>query len=257
MKKLIISLSLFFLSFSSFSEVRIWHDKEGIPYEAEYVRELFDKLTLKTTDGQEVRMPLEDFSEHDQKYLRVMVPPTLELSFTKRTMIKPRPLEKGNMLRVITTVLSSKVTITKDSKRPFTSGLKAELFLIGEENEQSQYKILLSKTDSSFLLPEKKGDTYEFKTKPIELRIYNSYKMRRGPVYIGYLVVLTDKHGNTVQTKTDIPWLKDQVVEKAEALRELYRRGAASQYSRFFDKKTLQKLKVPRGNRDNLTDFSL
>ena len=153
MKNLIILLCLFFLSFSAFSEVRIWNNKDGSSYEAEYVREIFDKLTLETVDGKEVRIPVEDFSEHDQKYLRVMVPPNIEINFSKKTSIKPKPKEVADVDKDIITILSARVSITKDSKRPFTSGLKAELFLIGEEVTETQYKILLSKTDSSFLLP--------------------------------------------------------------------------------------------------------
>lgn len=243
MKKLIVILCLSFLSLSAFSEVRIWNDKSGNSYEAEYVRELFDKLTLKTTEGKEVRVAVEDLSEHDQKYLRVMVPPNLEIDFSKKTSIKEKPYEMGDLDKDIVTILSAKVKITKDSKRPFTSGLKAELFLIGEEVKETQYKILLSKTDSNFLLPEKKGEFHEFKTKPIELQVYTEYDYsRRGPVFIGYLVVVTDKQGNTVQVKTNLPWLEDKI----EELRSLYMHGSASRYSRYFDKKTIQKLKVPR-----------
>ena len=81
-----------------------------------------------------------------------------------------------------------------------------------------------------------------FKTKPIELQVYTEYDAsRRGPVFIGYLVIITDKHGNTVQTKTDVLWLEDKI----EELRSLYMHGSASVYSRYFDKKTIQKLKVP------------
>ncbi len=247
MKKLIVILGLSFLSLSAFSEVRIWNDKSGNSYEAEYVRELFDKLTLKTTEGKEVRVAVEDLSEHDQKYLRVMVPPNLEIDFSKKTSIKEKPYEMGDLDKDIVTILSAKVKITKDSKRPFTSGLKAELFLIGEEVKETQYKILLSKTDSNFLLPEKKGEFHEFKTKPIELQVYTEYDYsRRGPVFIGYLVVVTDKQGNTVQVKTNLPWLEDKI----EELRSLYMHGSASRYSRYFDKKTIQKLKVPRPTGD-------
>jgi len=243
MKKWILCLILFPLSFSAFSEVRTWNDKQGNTYEGEYVRELFDKLTLKTTDGQEVRIAVEDFSEHDQKYLRVMVPPQLELGFTKKTRVKPKSPEMGDSDKDIVTVFTGKATITKESKRPFTSGLKADLFLFGEEVRESKYKILLSRTEKSFLLPEKRGDTIEFKTEPIELQVYTEYDhLRRGPVYIGYLLAVSDRQGNTVQVKTDIIWLEG----KLDAVRELYKRGPQSMYSRFFDKKTIQKVHVPQ-----------
>ena len=243
MKTFWLYLFVLALSFSAFAEVRTWNDKQGNAYEAEYVRELFDKLTLKTTDGQEVRIAVDNFSEHDQKYLRVMVPPRLELDFTKRTRVKEKPQEMGDADLDIVTILTGKATITKDSKRPFTSGLKAELFLFGEEVTESKYKILLSRTEKSFLLPEKRGETVSFKTEPIELQVYTEYDFsRRGPVYVGYLLAVSDRQGNTVYVKTNITWLEGKV----EQVRALYRQGPQSVYSRYFDKKTLQKVSVPQ-----------
>ncbi len=244
MKKTTLLLLFFSLTFSVFSEMRVWKDKAGKTYEAEYVRELFDKLTLKTAGGKEIRLPVKDFSEHDQKYLRVMVPPNLEIDFSKKTSIKPKPIEMFDQDNDTVTILSTTVKIIKDSKRPFTSGLKAELFLIAEEVAETQYKILLTKTDRSFLLPEEKGDSYEFKTKPIELQVYTEYdeSSRRGPVFVGYFIVVTDKQGNVVQEKTDVLWLEG----KGQELRLLYQNGAGSRYSRYFDKKTIKKVKVPR-----------
>ena len=246
MKTLALFFFVLMLGLPTFSEVRIWNDKNGNSYEAEYVKELFDKLTLKTTDGREVRVPIEDLSEHDQKYLRVMVPPNLELDFTKKTRIKPKPPEMGDLDHDVVTILTGKATITKDSKRPFTSGLKAELYLFGEEVAESKYKILLSRTEDSFLLPEKKGDSVELKTKPIELQVYTEYDgiTRRGPVYIGYLIAIFDRQGNVVHVKTDITWLSGE--EKVEQVRALYKQGSLSVYSRYFDKKTLKKVPVPR-----------
>jgi len=246
MKTFWVYLFILMQGFSAFSEVRTWNDKQGNTYEGEYVRELFDKLTLKTTDGQEVRIAVEDFSEHDQKYLRVMVPPRLELDFTKKTSVKPKAPEMGDLDNDEVTILAGKATVTKDSKRPFTSGLKAEIFLFGEEVVESKYKILLSRTEKNFLLPKKRGDTVEVKTEPIELQVYTEYDdiTRRGPVYIGYLIAIMDRQGNTVHMKTNITWLQGE--GKVEQIQALYRQGAQSVYSRYFDKKTLQKVPVPR-----------
>lgn len=242
MKQKIIWALILFMGTSVFAESRLWKDTDGNEYQAEYVRELFDKVTLKTDDGKEVRLPVEDLSEHDQKYLRVMVPPNMEIDFSKSTYIKAKPQEMGDLDKDTVTVFSSQLTITKDSNRPFTSRLEAELFLIGEEVVMDEYKILLSKTDSSFLLPQEKGESHVFKTAPIELQVYTEYdNSRRGPVFIGYLVVIKDWQGNTVKVQTDIPWLEDKVDE----LRTLYERGFASVYSRYFDKETVQKMKVP------------
>ena len=58
MKKVLWVLWVFILTSPVFSEVHIWKDKDGNSYEAEYVRDLFEKVTLRTTEGKEVRIPI-------------------------------------------------------------------------------------------------------------------------------------------------------------------------------------------------------
>ncbi len=246
MRFFVIILFLLTVSLSVRAEVRVWKDNAGNEYEAEYVRELFDKLTLKTTDGKEVRVAVKDFSEHDQKYMRVMVPPTLSIDFSKTTSIKPPYIDLWHQFDDTITLVKGLVTLTKESKRPFTSGLRAELFLIAKEINGNGNYILLSKTDSSFLLSEQNDNTHVFKSESVEARRYLEYNEieRRGEEYEGYLVVVSDARGNILQTKTDIrEWLETPDV--IENLRKLAIVGAPTIRSRHFDK-TGSKVKVPR-----------
>jgi hypothetical protein len=228
---------------SAYAEVRTWQDKTGRKYEAEFVQELFDKVTLRDTKGKEYRIAVEDLSEHDQKYVRVMVPPEMVINFSKTTDVKPKPAELYDLDNDTTSIIHAKASIAKKSKRPFTSGLHAELFLIAKEVDGKNY-ILLSKTESSFLFSEQNGNLHEFKADPVEVVVYTEYNgtQRRGEEYLGYLIAVSDSRGHLVGVSTDISWLADKVAE----LRELYLRGAASVYSRHFDKATIRKVKVPR-----------
>lgn len=239
---LLVSMGLALNIFSE--DTRIWEDQSGKQYEAEYVREIFDKVTLRMADGQEVRIAVENLSEHDQKYLRVMVPPELEIDVT--TSSRPRSKQFDDQYdqdNDITTFLTATAEIRKKSKRPFTSRLTAELFLVAQEIQDRDYYILLSKTDSSFLLGDHNDGVHTFKTEAVTLMEYTEWdRQRRGPDYIGYVLTISDVNGDIVSVSTDIDWLADKVPE----LRELYTRGAASRYSRYFDKETVQKKRVPR-----------
>jgi len=220
--------------------MRIWEDKEGRLYEAELVRELFGKVTLRDTAGNEHRLDVEELSAHDQKYLRVRVPPVVDVDFSRKFYIKPKPVELSDDDSDTVKILRGDVSIRKVSKRPFTSRLNAEVYLIGEEVDGDNY-ILFSRTESSFLFTA--DNLHKFKTDETESVIYTEYTgQRRGGVYLGYLVAVSDAQGRIVYVKTDIDWLADKV----EKLRELYLRGAASKYSRHFDKKNVQKTEVPR-----------
>jgi hypothetical protein len=236
-------------AFSVHAEFRTWEDIRGKKYEAEFVRELMDKVTLRTADGQEVRIPVEEFSERDQLYMRVNIPPVFTVDFKRDPLVAPTP--RGDWEEYVKTeclIAGGTAVITKTSNREFTSRLKAELFLIAEEAEiDSDNYILLTKTDSSFLFEP--GKPHTFKAKPYTMRKYYQYgyfysNQERGEVYAGYLLVVSDRNGKILTTKTDLGnWIEDPAV--IQNLRDLAIRGAASIRSRHFDKAG-KKAKVPR-----------
>lgn len=223
-------------------EPRIWTDNKGRKYEAAFVREMFDKVTLQDARGKEIRLAVDDLSENDQRYLRVMIPPELEITFSKKTELKPKPWELYDSDHDTTFLISATVEVIKKSRRPFTSRLTAEVFLIAKQYEGNKY-LLLSKTDSSFLLNDDNDGRQVIKTDRVPVTTFEEYnRERRGWDYLGYLVAVSDARGNIVKVSTDIDWLAD----KTENLREIYTRGSASLYSRFFDKENVQKVKPPR-----------
>ena len=237
MKKIVIGVVFLSLSFSArAAEMRIWEDKNGNRYEAEFVRELFDQMTLRCKDGTEVRIPVDDFSEHDQKYMRVMVPPKISVDVSRKMWPKPKPPETWGSSDTVMMV-QGRVTIVKESKRIFTSRLNAELFMIAEEVDGDHY-VLLSKTDSSFLLGDHNDGIHLFASEPVMTRKYEEYGPAglRGEEYSGYLVVVSDAQGNVLDIKTDIPGGWIEAPEVIENLRDLWLRGAPSLRSRHFDR---------------------
>jgi hypothetical protein len=218
------------------AEVRTWEDLKGNRYEAEFVRELFDKVTLRTTDGRELRFGLEELSEHDQKYVRVMVPPELALEFRRAPLSPPPPRgDWDTYAREEMRVVSGEAEIRKKSKREFTSGLRAELYLIAKEVDGKNY-ILLSRTESSFLLGDHNEGVHTFRPRNFQMRRYKEYndKQERGEEYAGYLLVVLDAKGRLVTARSDLgEWMTAPAV--IENLRDLNVRGAASLRSRHFD----------------------
>lgn len=227
------------------AEVRIWRDRNGNQYEAEFVRELFGKMTLRCTDGTEVRISIEEFSDHDQKYLRVMVPPEMSITFQEKEWVKPKPYEVWETTDK-QMMVQGHVSITKITPRPFTGRLNAELFMIAAEVDGDNF-VLLSRTESSFLLGEHNNNTHTFSSEPDYTRQYDEMGPSgwRGEIYEGYLIVISDSSGKTVTTQTNIHgnWIdKPEVIEN---LRDLMLRGAGSIRSRHFDK-TGRKSKLTR-----------
>lgn len=242
MKKYIFYFTLLVWMSAGADDIRIWTDKKGRKYEAAFVSEMFDKVTLRDAQGKETRLAVDDLSENDQLYMRVMIPPELEIKFSKKVQPKPRPWELYDSDHDTTFLIDATVEISKKSKRPFTSRLTAELFLIAKQYEGDNY-ILLSKTDSSFLLNDDNDNKQIIKAGTVEVSVFTEYNdQRRGWEYQGYLVAVSDARGNILQVVTDIEWLRDKVPN----LREIYVRGQSSMYSRFFDKQNVQKVRAPR-----------
>lgn len=242
MKKYLLYFTLLAGLSAGAGEFRTWVDKKGNKYEASFVREMFDKVTLQDAQGKETRLAVDDLSEHDQLYLRVMVPPEIGIKFSKKTEPAPKPWELYDLDNDASFLVSATVEIFKKSKRPFTSRLSAELFLIAKQYEGDKY-LLLSKTESSFLLNDGNNNVQIIKADPVQVSVFTEYNEdRRGWEYLGYLIAVSDARGNIVQVSTDINWLSDKV----ENLREIYLRGGASLYSRFFDKENVKKVQPPR-----------
>ncbi len=244
MKKSITYLAVLMLSCSVYAEVRAWADKKGSVYKAEYIIELFDKVTLRDMNGKEFRIPVEELSENDQKYLRVMVPPEIKIDFSKKTDIAPKKYEIVSIISD-SLIISPVITVQKVSRRSFTSSLNLEVFLIAQAIENKAY-ILLSESDFKFLFGPESDSAKEFKPDPVKVTEFvdDTHVDHRGEKYLGYLIVISDARGNVVRTQTDIgAWIEEIAV--IEELRKLAVRGAPSLRSRYFDE-TGRKVDPPR-----------
>jgi hypothetical protein len=233
----LIVVSMTFFSVVQASEIRVWEKNNGEKIEAQFVDEMFGKMILRKSDGKEVAVPVEALSEHDQKYLRVMVPPKVSIDFEKHEWPYKKPPELWATSDIVEWIKGT-VTIRKMSKRVFTSRLYAELFLIAKEVDGNHH-ILLQKTDTSFLLGDHNDNQHVFSSEPVTVRKYDEQgpSSWRGEIYDGYLIVVSDKNGTILTTKTDYPGQWIQTPEMIANLRELWIKGSASIRSRHFDEK--------------------
>ena len=225
-------------------EMRTWQDKDGTDFKGRFYREMFGKLTIEIETGEKKVLAVAELSELDKKYVRVMVPPMIEVEVrTKAVPIPDRdqfyPRPEKNLNHIVS------ARIMKKSQRPFTSRLNAELFLVADEFAEENY-ILLSYTKDDFLLLDEQGGEYVFKSKITKTSVYEDLltKRTRGEAYKGYLLIVTSMQGEVVITDSNLPkWMQQPEIIKN--LRKVAVRGAPSVRSRHFDK-TGQKAPPPR-----------
>jgi len=234
-------------------DIRIWEDVDGNQFEGRFYREIFDKLTIEDEEGNQKTFEVEDLSELDKKYLRTIVPPELEAKVSRKTRQLPG---RENPRRQVTNFrYKIFIEVKKKSQRPFTSRLKAEIFMIAEENTESEY-CLINKTTAEFILPLKKKNTViEMESPWVPMRIWEGVGAwprgaRLGMDYAGHLLVISNMQGDICLTDSNLDssfnrWIRDP--ETIQNLRDLWTRypGRGAWLSRLFDK-TGSKVPVPR-----------
>lgn len=243
--RLIFWVFVSFVLAGSAHELRIWEDVNGNQFEGRFVKELFGKMTVEAEDGTKKVFLLDDLSKLDQKYLRTMVPPKMDITVThKEVDVQTRP---AIMMRVILTRdFQFTVKITKKSQRPFTARLKAEIMLIAKECVTGD-PVLMDITSNEFLFPEvTKNATVEMKSRMVRMEKSQQNNLDggyAGQEYEGYLVVVSTLDGDIVYVESSLPkWFEEP--EVIENLRELWIAGRPSWFSRIFTKESKGK-KVP------------
>lgn len=249
MRKFITTTISCLFCLNLFADFRIWEDREGNQYDAEFIREMFDKVTLRTREGKDVRMMIKEFCDNDQKYFRVMIPPNITVDVDPRSRVKEKPWEGNPESSFITTNHRLAVNIEKKSKRIFTSRLFVETFQIAKERDVNRHHfVLMDVSKSDFLLDESKGNKFVFKTKSFDAEQYiqkGTQGQYRGEEYVGYIVLVTDAQGNIIERKSSIAGKWSKEADLLPKLRDLWTRGRASKRSRHFDKNG-DKVALPR-----------
>lgn len=228
-------------------EFRVWEDVNGNQFRGRFVKELLGKMVIEDKDGNIKRVEIEDLSELDQKFARTRVPPEIDANVSRKShQIAPRPADSPQPITM--NEYQIKVELRKKNQRPFTGRLRAEIFMIAEENISGDY-VLMNKTTEEFLFPLiSKNVTVELKTPWVRMKIYEGGYMgngtRIGQVYAGYLLVVSTMQGDICYTDTSLrPWIEDP--EVIQNLRDLWMKGRALWLSRLFNEKG-EKIPPPR-----------
>jgi len=189
------------------AEMRIWKDKKGNTIEAEFITLMRGKVSLKTTDGKQVRVPLSGLSSVDQEYLKTLIPPKFDIKVKVEIDTKTK---SGQTYRNKQQTVWGTVTIEKKNREPCSKQFKATLMLISKDRKNGDLKIMSKKSHSFSVETENKT---VFTGEESELKQYNwasSSSGRTGSEYDGYLVVIENDAGNIITTKSNSKTLEDQ-----------------------------------------------
>ena len=217
MRNLVFILSIFLACGSSYAESREWTTLDGRSFKAEFSLRMGSDAVFKTEQGKQVRIPVDQLSKTDQKFIMLETPPDLEMSFSRTTDKRRYPVGyNGNETKNPTAFYNQfMVKIRQRSAGEYNLPLHLEYFVIGEEVDGDNY-ILLDHQELDFTLTTKNKRTYVAQGDPVQIinytwieKVGSPLVMERGEKYGRYLVIITDTRGDIVAYRTPSDWLFD------------------------------------------------
>jgi hypothetical protein len=204
--------------------VHIWTLKSGKSFEGEFVTTMGDKLVLKTTGGKQVKIPMSDVSEEDQRFAVLSNPPQLSVDFIKKSEAKSGRYELSPQ-ELIWKSLPPQVNdftfgarVRQTGARPYNHELRVEYFAIGQQLLDDNKYILLDHGSQSFVPTKDNQRMMEFRgDQPVEMKVFPIHESMRGHKFKGNLVLVWDERGEIVAHSASSDWL----YEKREKLMKL------------------------------------
>jgi hypothetical protein len=200
------------ISHISAAEGRIWALSGGEKYKAEFVLVMGDKVVLKNSEGEQVKIQLARFSAEDRLFIELANPPHLEISFRRKSN------QKYFSSRFTTTLLPEiqintfGVRIKQRSAGAYKHELLVEFCAIGKERAGNRF-ILLDRYESSFTLSTENQCSHECWGRAVELDQYEIFYITRprGKKYDGHLIVVTDARGEQIAVQGSHDWLLENI----------------------------------------------
>ncbi|MBN2162875.1 MAG: hypothetical protein JW713_08030, partial [Pontiellaceae bacterium] len=220
---IIIAVSL---SLSALAEVRTWSLSSGETIEAEYLRNSFDSVVLKTADGKEHKIQVSDLVEADQKEITLLNPPELSLDLLRsaeqvKVPESPYHDQPGPMLLLYTFGARIKQLGTKNYPYPLT----VEVYALSKQcYDPDKYHLIQVCRSKPFVLSKENNRRFEFESKnPVRLIRYQidvnflNWIQPGGEEYGESLILVKDERGEIIAYDTTASWL----YENYDKLRKL------------------------------------
>jgi len=176
-----------------------WALKNGKTINGEFITLINGNVTLKGEKGRLKKIPEQEFSKEDMSRIELMLPPKLDLEFSRKT--KQRRFPETHTRNIPSGVYYTfTARIKQTSPRPYPHGLTAEFFAIADEIDGDN-RILIDYQKESFNLPDGSGSTFEMSGRTVQLLDYITRDFRRGEKYKGYMIVVTDSREEIIAHK--------------------------------------------------------
>ena len=203
------------------TDARTWTSINGKTFEGEFILVVGDKAVIRNPTGDQIKIPLTQFSKEDLTFMELENPPkfTIDVSKSSEQYFFPqkyKAYEAWQLPKALDYVFTTK--LRQMSTGSYKHELRVDLYVIGEEIDGDNY-IMLDRQSNTFIPSEQPDRACQFKgTRKVRMFDYEFFEDgRRGQKYGGYLVVITDSRGKVIAQEAPQKWLID-IVEPLQAL---------------------------------------
>lgn len=199
------------------ADMRDWTDRDGKTIKAEFVRKEVESVVLRTEDGAELRIALNQLSDADQEFVMLRTPPRIEINMEPSVDSYTVGYlgNDGYDYTVKYQVVEPSVVLRKTSTDPYSAPLTMEVVIIGRIREVNRY-IIIDNTAYEFTFTGEQSYEVQYRGYPLDLRqIRGSWKS--GVEYEGYLVAIRDSSGAIVASKASKLALEEHADEVSSA----------------------------------------
>ena len=218
----VLSVFLFVACAFGADETPTWTLLDGSTFEATYKALMGRTVVMENSKGKQVKFPLNQFSAEDRERIELKNPPQFKIGFRKKSKLRQvstRFDEKSLKGIPVVNYFTFGARVEQRSAGAYNHEVNIEFFAIGAQRHHNNKYILLDHQITSFTPTDENKRSFEFwSPRTVELEEYSIYSYEtRGKKYDTYLIILTDKNGEVIETKSEKKW----PLENLENLRKL------------------------------------
>lgn len=195
------------------AELKSWTLADGTTFEAKYRAIVSKNVIMESRDGTQKKIPLERFTDADIEFFELDKPPEFKIDFRKKSnqLRYSTRFELTDMPAVV--LFTFGVRVEQRSAGTYNHELTVEFFAVASQLGHNNKFILVDRQSQTFI-PSKENDfSLEFWSPRVcEMDEYSFNNLdRRGKKYEAFLVLITDKRGEVIASKTANKWLLDNI----------------------------------------------
>jgi len=206
------------IGLASYGESRTWTLTSGETVDGEYNIYAFEKVYIRTADGKQVKIPIEELSDEDRTFVELANPPELKVEYRESAQWKEYTadvwVDNGGQSHdnhpIKLAPAKFGVEVFQKSIPVYDHEMTIEMYIITQQNiDQDKYHIIAHSKSEPFKLTKMNGFHFEYEDPRTYMILkYNLYsELKRGEKLGEFLLLVKDEQGKVIAYNGSKKWL--------------------------------------------------